>query len=203
MATLQTVRRHKVSPARKIITAVLFLLVFAGVAVVLKHVILQIYVKAQRQLYPLTYSDYVEKYSRENDIDKYLIYAVIHTESGFRENAESNVGASGLMQIMPDAFDWLKPRVGDGSDTYADMMTAEKNIKYGTYYIAWLWESFGNTRAAAAAYHAGKTRVEQWLADPALSADGEHIDTIPAPDTNHYVNKITKTYEKYRNLYGR
>ena len=194
-------QRKAATPIRVIVTVVLVLLVCAGAAAVAVKIAHRLYIKVQKELYPLEYSEFVERYSRENDIDKYLIYAVIRTESGFRKDAESEVGASGLMQIMPDAFDWIKSRIGEDSDTYADMKTAEKNIKYGTYYIAWLWESFGNTRAAAAAYHAGKSRVEQWLDDPALSDDGVHLDTIPGADTNHYVNKITHAYEMYRKLY--
>ena len=65
----------------------------------------------QRYTHPLRYESYVEKYSRENGLDKYLVYAVIKTESGFDPGAVSNVGARGLMQIMEDTFDWVKFRL--------------------------------------------------------------------------------------------
>ncbi|MCH5205008.1 MAG: lytic transglycosylase domain-containing protein, partial [Oscillospiraceae bacterium] len=44
------------------------------------------------ETHPLKYSSYVEKYAKENNISKYLVYAVIKTESGFRTDARSNVG---------------------------------------------------------------------------------------------------------------
>ncbi|MEG0894603.1 MAG: transglycosylase SLT domain-containing protein, partial [Oscillospiraceae bacterium] len=52
------------------------------------------YIKAQ---YKTDYSQIVEKYSDEYNIEKSFIYAVIKTESGFNKDAVSNVGARGLM----------------------------------------------------------------------------------------------------------
>lgn len=44
--------------------------------------------------------EYVEEYSEKYDIDKYLILAVIKTESNFDANSVSKSGAIGLMQVM-------------------------------------------------------------------------------------------------------
>ncbi len=70
--------------------------------------------------HPLEYKNAVEKYSEEYNVDKYLVYAVIKTESGFKADALSNVGARGLMQIMEDTFDWIKFRMGDTETTTSD-----------------------------------------------------------------------------------
>lgn len=45
--------------------------------------------------------DYVYRYSAEYDLDPLLVLSVVKTESGFRENAKSTYGATGLMQIVP------------------------------------------------------------------------------------------------------
>ena len=55
--------------------------------------------------YPLKYQTLVEENCRELDLDPALVYAVIRTESGFDPAAESHLGARGLMQLMPDAYD--------------------------------------------------------------------------------------------------
>ena len=39
--------------------------------------------KLDKMNYPRTYSTYVEKAAKDYDLDPALIYAVIHTESGF------------------------------------------------------------------------------------------------------------------------
>ncbi len=152
--------------------------------------------------HPMEYSEYVEKYSEEYDVDKYVIYAFIKTESGFDPKAESNVGARGLMQLMETAFDWVKFRLGDGDDvTYDDMFDPEMNIKYGTFMVSYLTKYFGCTETAAAAYFSGIGEVSGWLEDPEISSDGVHIDSFPSKNTAHYVNKINNALNTYRELY--
>ncbi len=186
-------RKRKTAPLiAAVMTAVLALLivgVFFG------------YNKLIESSYPLKYRELVERYAAENHIDKYLVYAVIKTESGFDPSAESAVGARGLMQIMQDTFDWIKYKSDDEDAVYYDMYNAETNIKYGCKLLGYLTEEFGNTEAVAAAYHAGRGNVNEWLADKRYSADGVHLDEIPISDTAHYVSKIKKAMDKYVKLY--
>lgn len=159
--------------------------------------------KMKLATHPLKYTEYVEHYAEENSLDKYLVYSVIKTESGFQSTAVSNVGAKGLMQMMEPAFDWTKWRMGDDSDTsYEDIFDPETNIKYGTYMLHLLVEELGGVNEALAAYHAGLSKVQGWLADPQYSDDGKTLKTIPTPDTNHYVSKVNKAYETYIDLYN-
>lgn len=153
--------------------------------------------------YPLSYSEYVEKYSEENGLNKYLVYAVIRTESNFRSDAVSNVGARGLMQITEDTFDWIKYRLGDDESVYYDMFDAETNIKYGCWFLGFLSEEFAGIDEVASAYHAGRGSVNEWLKDKKYSADGVHLNTIPGRDTAHYVYKITKAMDAYIRLYDK
>lgn len=154
-----------------------------------------------RKTYPIVYENYVERYAARNGLDKYLVYAVIKTESGFRPEAESNVGARGLMQIMEDTFEWIKYRTDDDSTEYDDMYDPETNIKYGCYLVGYLYDEFGSVETAMAAYHAGRGAVNGWLGDKRYSSDGRTLDSIPISDTAHYVDKITSAMETYITLY--
>lgn len=154
------------------------------------------------KFYPLEYQDYVERYSMEYNVDKFFVYAVIHTESGFKPDAVSNVGARGLMQIMEETFDWIKFRMGDEETVYYDMFNPEINIKYGCWLLGYLYDEFGSVEVAAAAYHAGRGNVNKWLSDSRYSSDGVHLDNIPIKDTAHYVSKITKTMDVYVRRYS-
>ncbi len=151
--------------------------------------------------HPLKYTDYVERCAAENNIDKYLVYAVIKTESGFDSGAVSNVGARGLMQIMEETFDWINYKLNDDEAVYADMFDPEQNIRYGCYLLGYLYSEFGNIDATMAAYHAGRGNVNKWLSDSRYSSDGVHLDHIPISDTAHYVDKINKAMDIYIRLY--
>ena len=50
--------------------------------------------------YPTDYSEIVEQKSEEYGVPVSVVYAVIRTESGFDPNAESKVGARGLMHPL-------------------------------------------------------------------------------------------------------
>ncbi len=161
--------------------------------------------KCEREMelaaYPLMYSELVERYAEEYGLDKYLLYAVIKTESSFDPEAVSNVGARGLMQIMEETFDWIQFRLGEEDVTvYDDMFDPETNIRYGGYLLSYLMNEFGNLDCAAAAYHSGIGTVSEWLTDPEISKNGETLDVIPARSAAHYVDKINTALEKYHAL---
>lgn len=158
----------------------------------------------KKNIYKIEYKEIVEANAQKYDMDKYFIYAVIRTESNFDEKAVSKVGARGLMQIMPDAFNWVKSKMGDKRNiTYDDMFTPEYNIEYCTFMYKYLLDKYkGDKKLAVAAYHSGMTSVDNWLKDKNISKDGKTIDEFPSKAANHYVNKVMKAFESYKNLYG-
>lgn len=162
-----------------------------------------VYDRVERYTHPIKYEELVEKYSRQNGLDKYLVYAVIKTESGFDPGAVSNVGARGLMQIMEDTFDWVKFKLGDEDTRYLEMYDPDTNIRYGCWLLGYLYKEFGNVEAAMAAYHAGRGQVNEWLSDERYSSDGVHLDDIPISDTAHYVQKIVRARDTYIKLYSK
>lgn len=158
----------------------------------------------EQQLYPLRYTESVEKYAETYQVDPYFVYAVIHSESHFNPEAVSKVGASGLMQLMPDTFDWLKTRLKENRPLqyHPDVFDPEINIQYGTYMLSLLLEEFGDRDVAIMAYHAGRGNVAKWLKNPKYSADGKTIHTIPYEDTEDYVHHVNKAYQIYLKRYG-
>ncbi len=152
--------------------------------------------------YPIKYEALVEKYSSENNIDKFLIYAIIRVESNFKSDAVSNVGARGLMQIMEETFEWIRFRLGDSEElSYDAMFDAEQNIRYGCYLVGYLTRYFENQDAAICAYHAGVGSVDSWLSNSEYSKDGVRLDKVPTSDTNHYLSKVNKALYYYHKLY--
>ncbi len=153
-----------------------------------------------KTLYPHKYADVVEKYSAQYGVDEDLIYAVIRTESSFRTDAGSEVGAAGLMQIMPETFEWLCMRMGEQAE-FADLYEPATAIRFGTYLLHLLHEELRDTPTALAAYHAGRGRVGEWLLDPSISPDGKTLASIPYRDTAHYVQKVDRAIQAYKKIY--
>ena len=157
----------------------------------------------EQYAYPVAYEDLVLSYARQRDLEPSLVFAVICCESGFQPEAQSSVGAKGLMQLMDETFEWAQMRNGDTEfQSPTALYDPETNIRYGTLVLSLLLEEFEHKESAIAAYHAGWGNVKEWLDNGEYSQDGETLSYIPFEDTRSYVDKVLRTQEEYRRLYG-
>lgn len=91
----------------------------------------------EEMAYPRTYAALVQQYAAEYGVDENKVYAIIRTESGFKPEAESKVGARGLMQITDETFLWIKSKIAPGEEiTFDDLFDPAVNIRFGTYLLA-------------------------------------------------------------------
>ena len=156
-----------------------------------------------RRAYPIRYEELIGQACEERSLDPALVLAVVHTESRFRPDAVSSVGALGLMQMMPDAYNWVRMRRGEPeTDDFSPLFDPPISIDYGTEMLRMLLDEFRTVDNALAAYHGGWGSVKQWLDDPEYAPDGENVTNIPFADTRAYVERVNKTMEIYRRLYG-
>ena len=152
-------------------------------------------------LYPRKYSVYVEKYSKEYNLDENFVYSIIKAESKFNPNALSHKGAKGLMQIADITRDWAIVELDLEKDI--DIYDPEINIMIGCWYLNRLYKEFGNTDLVIAAYNGGSGNVSKWLADEKYSQDGKKLHIIPFDETDKYVKKVNRNYEQYNKIYGK
>jgi soluble lytic murein transglycosylase len=148
---------------------------------------------------PLRHEDIIRQQARDKQLDPALIAAVIYAESRFRD-ATSHAGARGLMQVTPQTADEIARRSGGTEFRQDDLAEPQINIAYGSWYLRWLLERYGeNELLAVAAYNAGTGNVDKWIArDPSMTA-GE----IPFPETRAYVAKVLDVREDYERRYAR
>jgi soluble lytic murein transglycosylase len=151
--------------------------------------------------YPLKYSEYVEQYCEEYDVEQMLCYSVIKAESSFDKDVKSNSGAIGLMQITLPTGVFIAEKMGIVISE-EDLKDAETNIKFGVYYISYLKKKFASLYEILAAYNAGEGRVTEWLNDNNYSDDKLHLKTTPFKETNSYIERTLKYYNKYKIYYN-
>ena len=154
--------------------------------------------------HPIYYKDLIDQYAAENNLQPAFVAAIILNESSFRTDAESNVGARGLMQLMPDTAEWISGKLGDSYYSFDHMWEAEQNIRYGCWYLNYLSKLFrGDPVTMASAYHAGQTTVTGWLSDPAMSPDGLSLSLSGMKDgpTKTYAGRVTQAYAIYDALF--
>ena len=120
----------------------------------------------------------IESVASEHGIDPALIHAVVETESNYQSTATSQVGARGLMQLMPSTAKDL------GVKSAKTLFEPQVNIEAGVKYLKQLLGRFdGNLTRALAAYNAGPGAVLKYNGVP------------PFRETQDYVRKVLANFE--------
>jgi soluble lytic murein transglycosylase len=146
---------------------------------------------------PLHHEDVIRQQSQEKGVDAALIAAVIYSESKFSD-ATSSAGARGLMQITPEAAEFIEKQSGGTTFKLDDLSNPEINIRYGTFLLKELLERYdGDEAAALAAYNAGPGNADKW------GGSSLTVEEIPFPETRAYVEEVLDKRQAYRDKYGK
>ncbi|KLU66197.1 soluble lytic murein transglycosylase precursor [Desulfosporosinus acididurans] len=156
----------------------------------------------EKILYPYPNQKIVEKYAAEYGVDPLLVVAIIREESKFLPQSQSHKGAVGLMQLMPSTAQSIAESLGDKSYSNEDLIKPEKNIQYGTWYLASLEKVFANNLVLViAAYNGGRGHVQEWIESGQIDPNNVQQEEIPFKETRDYVGRVLKSYQKYIKLY--
>ena len=156
---------------------------------------------------PLYESSYPLLDMPRRGVDRALVHALIRQESRFKAKAKSHAGARGLMQIMPGTAAFV---TGDRSlyrrSGRNQLLDADLNLQIGQQYLSMLLgEDYfdGSIIHVLAAYNGGPGNVRRWrrelkdVVDPLL-----FIESLPAPETRDYVQKVMSNLWIYRHRLG-
>ncbi|HZN91026.1 MAG TPA: lytic transglycosylase domain-containing protein [Thermoleophilaceae bacterium] len=151
---------------------------------------------------PLRHDDVIRQQADDKGLDPALIAAVIYEESRFRDQT-SSAGARGLMQITPDTADFIAKHSGGIRFRQEDLATPQINIAYGSYFLRYLIDHYdGNEEPAIAAYNAGLTNVDGWVAEAGGPSEFDTVGDIPFPETRAYVSNVLERRGEYRDHYA-
>ena len=161
--------------------------------------------EAIREAHPLRDEELIEEKAGKYNLSPAFVAAIVLNESSFRPDAESSVGARGLMQLMEDTAGWIYEKMGGtGAYSFDSMYDAETNVEYGCWYLNFLSERFrGDPVLVAASFHAGQGEVQNWLNDSRYSQDGLTIELenmIDGP-TKQYATRVLNDYAAYKRIY--
>ena len=135
-----------------------------------------------------------------------LIYAFMHQESMFNENAKSHKGAMGLMQIMPSTAKFISTNKEVKRNNSNILRIPEINIDVGQEYIEYLLQLKSvdnNLIFLTAAYNGGPGNLQKWqeninyLDDPLF-----FMESIPSRETRWFIEKVLTKYWIYKNKNG-
>lgn len=126
--------------------------------------------KAQFFAKEVPFGSVIYQQATKNNLDPALVAAVIQQESKFHPTARSNVGALGLMQLVPRTGRWMGA---------SNLLNPVQNISAGTRYLRYLADRFnGNETKVIAAYNAGEGAVRRFGGIPPFRETQDYVANV-------------------------
>lgn len=149
--------------------------------------------------FPIVYQQQLQSNAAKHKIDPAWAFAIVRRESSFMADANSSVGARGLMQIMPGTARYLAKKKVRGSSLF----DPTKNVEYGTQYMRYLMDKMDDNQVlVTASYNAGWRRVKQWLPEEGSVPMDIWVETIPYKETRNYVKAVMAYKQIYSQRLG-
>ncbi len=156
--------------------------------------------KYWQALYPFPFLEPIEAWSQQRQLNPMLVTALIRQESRFEPGIQSVVGATGLMQVMPETASWIAAQIDLVQYNMAD---PNDNIKLGTWYLDYTHREYANNSLfAVASYNAGPGSVADWIERFGFNDPDVFVRQIPFPETQGYVEHVFANYWNYLRLYN-
>jgi soluble lytic murein transglycosylase len=156
-----------------------------------------------RMLFPLPYQSALVGSARRENLDPYMVAALIRQESEFNPGAHSHANAYGLTQIVPATGRMLARQQGIQRFSPALLYQPDTNLRLGTSYMRSLLDQWnGKWEQTLASYNAGKSRVVEWLTWGDYREPAEFVESIPFTETREYVQAVIRNAALYRQVYG-
>ena len=152
--------------------------------------------------YPTPYRDELSPIAKQIDLNLAWTYGLIRQESRFIMNASSSVGASGLMQVMPNTAKYVAKKIGMNSYTNDKLADTNTNLTLGSNYLNMvLVDLDGSWVLASAAYNAGPSRSKTWREKLTSPTEGAiFAETIPFNETRTYVKNVLANATYYSSV---
>ena len=156
-----------------------------------------------RWWYPMEHGPAITAEAAATGVAPDLIAAVIFRESKYAEDARSDRGAVGLMQVLPETARWIHTQ--HAAPAAAPELLAEPavNIAYGTWYLHYLNDKYGTEDLALAAYNGGETNLQKWIATAHRKGHALTIAEVPFSETRSFVGAVRDARSVYRRAWPR
>lgn len=152
-------------------------------------------------LFPKKYISQINDMSIKYNLPSSMIASVINIESSYDENAVSEAGAIGLMQLLPSTAEDCASRMNLIYDEKS-LYDGSVNIEIGCYYLNYLIDMFdGNITNVLCAYNWGLGNVREWIASGNVDDNGT-ITNIPVKETRDYLKKYSLNKFVYDSIYN-
>jgi soluble lytic murein transglycosylase-like protein/predicted negative regulator of RcsB-dependent stress response len=152
-------------------------------------------------LYPVPFRDSLLQ-NGNAAVDPRFVLSIARQESRFQADAKSVAAARGMMQFIASTANEIADQLRLHAFQQDDLYNPDTSIRFGTQYLANLFQQFPNQpQAVAGSYNGGADNLARWIARSHANEADRYVPEIGFSQTKDYVYKVLANFWTYQRLY--
>ncbi|HEX3252490.1 MAG TPA: transglycosylase SLT domain-containing protein [Pyrinomonadaceae bacterium] len=152
-------------------------------------------------LYPVPFRDSLLQ-NGNPAVDPRFVLSIARQESRFQADAKSVAAARGMMQFIASTANDIAAQLKLQKFQQDDLYNPDTSIRFGTQYLANLFQQFPNQpQAVAGSYNGGADNLARWIARSRANEADRYVPEIGFSQTKDYVYKVLANFWTYQRLY--
>lgn len=135
-------------------------------------------------------------------VDPRFVLSIARQESRFQADAKSVAAARGMMQFIASTANEIAAQLKLQNFQQDDLYNPDTSIRFGSQYLANLFQQFpNNPQAVAGSYNGGADNLARWIARSRSNEADRYVAEIGFSQTKDYVYKVLTNYWNYQRFY--
>jgi len=152
-------------------------------------------------LYPVPFRESLLQNSNAV-VDPRFVLSIARQESRFQADAKSVAAARGMMQFIASTANDIAAQLKMQKFQQDDLYNPDTSIRFGSQYLANLFQQFPNQpQAVAGSYNGGADNLTRWIARSRANEADRYVPEIGFSQTKDYVYKVVANFWNYQRLY--
>ena len=136
-------------------------------------------------------------------VDPRFVLSIARQESRFQADAKSVAAARGMMQFIASTANEIATQIKLQNFQQDDLYNPDTAIRFGSQYLANLFQQFPNQpQAVAGSYNGGADNLARWIGRSRANEADRYVPEIGFTQTKDYVYKVMANYWSYQRLYN-
>ena len=136
-------------------------------------------------------------------VDPRFVLSIARQESRFQADAKSVAAARGMMQFIASTANEIATQLKLQNFQQDDLYNPETSIRFGSQYLANLFQQFPNQpQAVAGSYNGGAENLARWIGRSHSNEADRYVPEIGFTQTKDYVYKVMAKFWTYQRLYN-
>lgn len=152
--------------------------------------------------YPFPFRGELKKHAGGRGIDPRFVLSIARQESSYNTRVKSAAAARGMLQFIAPTANQISAQLGLKDFEQDDLYEPGTAILIGSQYMKNLFDWFGTSQAAAAAYNGSEESVARWLARAGSKEVDRFVIEVAKRETKDYVFKVLNNLQAYKTIYA-